>query len=169
MNLKAAIRGSRKTRKSTESGDSKRPSNIFLSVPSVYSVDLIRRRAFVLLEAMLAVAIFAIGVLALGAAVNNCLVAERFKEEDSRARRALGNRIAEIEAESVKLTDSSTEELKGFFEGMTLKTTRVPVKKKNEKEQDILGIYSVRLEVMWKSDGADQAREITFYFYPKQI
>ena len=126
------------------------------------------RRAFVLLEAMLAVAIFAIGVLSLGACVNNCLVAERYKDEDSRARRALGNRIAEIEAESVKLTDSSTEELKGFFEGMTLKTTRVPVKKKNEKEQDILGIYSVRLEVMWKSDGTDQTREITFYVYPKQ-
>ena len=35
-------------------------------------------RGFLLLESMLAVAIFAIGILALGRCVENCLKAERF-------------------------------------------------------------------------------------------
>lgn len=125
------------------------------------------RRGFVLLEAMIAVAIFAIGVLALGKCVSNCLVAERFKEEDGRARRALENRMLEIEAGSVPLSDSITEELKEPFDGMTIKQTRVPLKKKNEKDEDIVGLESVTLELTWKSDGEEHAKELTFYVYPQ--
>ena len=57
------------------------------------------------------------------------------KVEDERARRFLSNRMAEIEQGAVVMRDKETEELKGEFEGMTLKTTRVALKKKNEDEQ----------------------------------
>lgn len=124
-------------------------------------------RAFWLLEAMLAVFIFSVGVLALGGAVNNCLVAQRIAQDEVRARLALGNREAEIEAGSVTLADSTTEELKGAFEGMRLKQTRVPLKRKNEKEQDITGIFAVTLQVSWKSDGQELTRELNFYVYPR--
>lgn len=124
-------------------------------------------RAFWLLESMLAVAIFAIGVLSLGGAVHNCLVAQRLTQDDVRARLALGNRAAEIEAGAVQLADSTTEDLKGAFEGMKLKQTRVPLKRKNEKEQDITGIYAVTLEVKWQADGQDLTRELNFYVYPR--
>lgn len=124
-------------------------------------------RAFWLLEAMLAVFIFSVGVLALGGAVNNCLVAQRISQDDVRARLALSNRAAEIEAGSVKLADSATEDLKGAFEGMKLKQTRVELKRKNEKKQDITGIFAVTLVVSWKSDGQELSRELNFYVYPR--
>ncbi len=125
------------------------------------------QRAFWLLEAMLAVAILALGILALGGAVNNCLIAQRVAQDDLRSRLALGNRVAEIEAGSVPLADNKSEDLKGAFEGLRIKQTRVPLKRKNEKEQDITGIYAVTLEVTWKSDGQDLSRELTFYVYPR--
>jgi type II secretory pathway component PulJ len=125
-------------------------------------------RGFWLLESVLAVAIFALGMIALGQCVNNCLVAERIKQDDLRARQALQNRMVEIDAGSVQLENSKTEDLKGAYEGMKLKQTRVELKRKNEKEQDIRGIYAVTLELMWQSDGQDLSRELTFYVYPRQ-
>ncbi|MGB8169571.1 MAG: hypothetical protein WCF18_18870 [Chthoniobacteraceae bacterium] len=116
---------------------------------------------------MLAVAILALGILALGGAVNNCLVAQRMSQDDLRSRLALGNRVAEIEAGSVTLADSTSEDLKGAFEGMRMKQTRVLLKRKNEKDQDITGIYAVTLEVTWKSDGQERSRELNFYVYPR--
>ena len=91
------------------------------------------QRGVVLLEAMIAVAIFSIGVLALGRCVEQCITAEMVKVEDERARRFLASRMAEIEQGSVIVQDKATEDLKGEFEGMSLRTTRVPSKKKNEE------------------------------------
>ncbi len=125
-------------------------------------------RGFWLLEAVLAVAIFSLGMIALGQCINNCLVAERIKEDDLRARMALQNRMVEIEAGSVVLENSKVEDLKGAYEGMTLRQTRVELKRKNEKDQEIRGIYAVTLELAWQSDGQDLSRELTFYVYPRQ-
>lgn len=125
-----------------------------------------KARGFMLLEALLAVTIFALGVLVLGRCVSGCLSAVRLKEEDALARRALENRWAEIESGAVQLTDASTEELKPPFDGMTLKTTRVAVEKVNEKEEKIEGIYAVTLSLTWPSDGEEQTKELLFYLYP---
>ena len=127
-----------------------------------------RSRGFFLLEAMIATFIFAIGVIALGHCVENCLSAQRIKEDDARARRLLENRMVEIEAGSAVVTDKATEELKGMFAGMTLKTTRVPLKKKNEKEQELFGLFQMNLQLTWKADGQEQVKELTFYVYPRQ-
>ena len=127
-----------------------------------------RSHGFFLLEAMIATFIFAVGVISLGYCVENCLSAHRVKEDDARARRLLENRMAEIEAGSSVVTDKATEELKGMFAGMVLKTTRVPLKKKNEKEQELFGLFQMNLQLLWKADGQDQVRELTFYVYPRQ-
>ena len=125
-------------------------------------------RAFILLEAMLAVAVFSIGVIALGNCVQNCIVAERVKEEDARARRILENRMAEIEAGSVPIADKASEELKGMFAGMTLKTTRVPLKRKNEKNAEVFGLFAITLTLSWMTDGLEQSKVLSFYVYPRQ-
>lgn len=124
------------------------------------------RGGFVLLEAMLAVAIFALGVIALGRCVSSCVAAEHFKVEDARARRVLQNRVAEIEAEAVLVTTATEEKLKGPFEGMTLKQRRVPLRKKNEKKAELTGLYAVTLEVTWLSGREPQLRQLTFYVRP---
>ena len=126
------------------------------------------QRGVVLLEAMIAVAIFSIGVLALGRCVEQCITAEMIKEEDERARRFLASRMAEIEQGSVVVTDKATEELKGEFEGMLLRTTRVPLKKKNEDNKELFGLFSITLELVWKNKGQEQSRELNFYVYPRQ-
>lgn len=120
-------------------------------------------RAFWLLEALLAVAIFSIGIIALAGAVNNCMVAQHVKQDDVRARLALNNRMAEIESGSVQIDDSAVEDLKGAFEGMKMKQTRVPLIRKDEKDRDITGIYSVTLTVSWKSDGREMSRDLNFH------
>ena len=127
-----------------------------------------RVRAFVLLEAMIAVAVFSIGVLALGRCVENCIAAEMVKVDDERARRFLANRMAEIEQGSVVVTDKATEELKGEFEGMSLRTTRVPLKKKNEDNKELFGLFAITLELAWKNKGQALSRELSFYVYPRQ-
>jgi hypothetical protein len=128
-----------------------------------------RACAFILFEALLAVAIFALGVLALGRCVEACVRAETLKEEYARARRALENRMVEIEAGAVPLTDkAATEELKGMFAGLTLKQSRQPLKRKNEKDQEITGIYVVSLEVGWTSQNEPQSQALQFYVSPKQ-
>ena len=125
-------------------------------------------RGVMLLEALIAVGLFAIGVIALGNCVQNCIVAERAKNDDARARLALSNRMAEIVAQSVVVTDKATEELKGMFEGMVLKTSRVPFKEKNEKGAEVFGIFEITLQLVWKADGAEQSKELMFYVYPQQ-
>lgn len=125
--------------------------------------------AFVLLEAMLAVAIFAIGVIALARCVENCLQAQTYLKDDDRARRVLNNRMMEIEVGSVALKDATTtEELKEPYAGMTLKTFKTPIERKNEKDQEILGLYHIKLELRWQSAGQEQLRSLEFYVYPGQ-
>ena len=127
-----------------------------------------KAHGFMLLEALLAVTIFALGVLTLGRCVSGCVSAERLKEEDALARRALENRWAEIESGAVPLTNESTEDLKAPFEGMKLKMTRVAVTKTNEKDEKIEGIFAVTLGVTWESDHEEQTKELIFYVYPRQ-
>lgn len=127
-----------------------------------------RMRGFVLLESMIAVAIFAIGVIALGRCVENAMYATQLKDEDARIRRLLQNRMAEIEVGAVPMTDKASEEMKGMFKGVTLKTTRVPEKRKNELDQEIIGIFRVNLSAVWIADKQEQSRELTFYVYPRQ-
>ena len=124
-----------------------------------------KTRAFILLETMLAVGVFSIGVIGLGYCVNNCLNAESARAQDQRARLALENRMAEIEAGAVVVRDAAPEELKGAFAGMTLKQTQTPLKLKNEKDEPLEGLSDVELEVSWKSEGQAQAKTLSFYLY----
>ncbi len=117
---------------------------------------------------MVAVGIFAMGVIALGACVENCLRAEQFKDEEARAGRLLENRMAEILAGTIPATDKSVEEFKDAFFGMKLQTTRVPLTLKNETKQDLVGLFAITLEAQWVSDGEEQSRELSFYVYPRQ-
>jgi hypothetical protein len=121
----------------------------------------LRRRSFVLLEAMLAVAIFAIGVITLGRCVSNCLAAEQLKVEDVRVRRVLQNRMAEIESGAVLVTRPITEDLKGPYAGLKLEQTASPVRKTNEKREELTGLLEVHLRV--SSSGGTQSRELSFY------
>ncbi len=120
-------------------------------------------RGFVLFEAMLAVAIFALGALALGRCVENCLKAEMLKEEDERARRILEGRMLEIEAGAEVLGEKKPPEELKMFPGWKIATTPVLLKAENERKEQIQNIYDVTLTLSWQSGGSQQVRTLEFY------
>jgi type II secretion system protein I len=122
-----------------------------------------RRRGFMLLEIMLAVAIFTMGVITLGAALTQCLVAQRLRYESERARLALQNRMAEIQANQAMPDDSARREMKGAFEGLTIIERRKPLEFKNEEGAIMAGLNQVTLTVEWESEGSRMSRTSTFY------
>jgi hypothetical protein len=117
-----------------------------------------------LLEAMLAVAIFAIAVLALGRCLSNGLNVEKLAVEDARACRILENRATEIEAGELPITGGKTpfNDING---GLTLTQTPKQIHRKDEKGQEMTNLYLVTLEATWKSDGASQTRSLNFYIH----
>ena len=123
---------------------------------------------FVLLEVMLAVFIFAIGVITLGRSVSNCLAAEQYKAEDTLARRALENRLVEIEAGAVPIAAPRADDLTAPFTGMKLRQTAAPLKRQNERGADLAGLYAVTLQVEWTNSHGAQARSLTSYVSPRE-
>jgi hypothetical protein len=121
-----------------------------------------------LFEVMLAVAIFAAGVLTLGRCVENLIRAEKFRREEALAERVLANYFVQIETEALPVADKMTEQLKGAWEGMTMNITREPLKLMNEKEQELFGLYQVNLDLTWKSGGDIISRSLSFRTYPRQ-
>ncbi len=125
-------------------------------------------QGFILLEALLAVAIFSIAVLALGRSVQHCIAAESFKEEDAHARRVLENRMVEIEGGAEPLVKDKTEDLKSPNLGMKLRTVSSPLQALNEQKQEIGGLYDVILTLEWVNNGQPQKRSQEFYVFPRQ-
>jgi hypothetical protein len=121
-----------------------------------------------LFEVMLAVGIFAAGVLALGQCVQNLLRGERFRREEALAQRLLANYLVQIETEALPIADKMSEQLKGAWTGMTMNIVREPMKLMNEKEQELFGIYRVTLDLSWKSGADTVTRTLSFYTYPRQ-
>ena len=121
-------------------------------------------KAFLLVEVMLGVAIFAIGVLALGKCVNNCVQAEIAQKEDRIARIALANRLALIEGGAIDTGKAVSEEpLKGMFAGITLKQRIKPVSIKDENKQEIGGMSELTLDAVWKIGNEEQVKSLSIY------
>jgi hypothetical protein len=125
-------------------------------------------RGFVLLEAMLAVAIFALGVLGLGRCISQGLNVERLAAEDARACRVLENRATEVEAGAISAA-TATEALGGINAGMVLKQTCQPLHKKDEHGKEMTNLYRVTLEAAWMSDGSPQSRTLIFYVWAEHL
>lgn len=119
----------------------------------------------VLLEIMIAVAIFAMGMIALGQCVRQCLSAGIMIENDRRATLALENRMAQIQSGETQVGDEKTEKLKGMFEGISLKQKKVVLKEKNEKKELLNGLLEIQLTVTWIEAGEKQEKGLSFYQY----
>ncbi len=119
---------------------------------------------FLLLETMIGVAVFAVGVLTLARCVQFCLDAEALKQEEQLARLALENRMAEVAGGAVSVEEEpQSEKLEGRFQGITLVQWRTELKLVNENEEALDGLYAVTLRVLWKAPQGERTKELLFY------
>jgi Tfp pilus assembly protein PilV len=122
-------------------------------------------RAFALYEVLLGLAIFAIGVLALGRSVENCLNATTLSAEEDRVRQILANRMAEIQA-APGFPDAKKEtKIATGYGQVVLIQKSAPAELKNEKDIEMNGINLVTLNAQWIRGGVQQSKKIEFYVY----
>jgi Tfp pilus assembly protein PilV len=120
---------------------------------------------FALYEVLLGVAIFAIGVLALGRAVENCLNASTLNAEENAVEQILSNRIAEIQA-SRGLPDQAKEfKIDSGYSVVKLIQKSKPAELTEPNKTMLSGINLVTLIAQWQRGGVTQSRQIQFYVY----
>jgi hypothetical protein len=121
-------------------------------------------RAFALYEVLLGLAIFAIGVIALGRAVGNCVDATALSADDARVRQILANRMAEIETTPGQPDQSKVTKIDTGYGivRLTQKSQAEPLKENNAVVQ---GILRVTLTADWMRGGVEQKKEIAFYVF----
>ncbi|MEO8043938.1 MAG: hypothetical protein ABI674_03450 [Spartobacteria bacterium] len=123
------------------------------------------RLGFALYEVLLGLAIFAIGVLALGRAVENCLNASALNQEENRVRQLLANRMAELQA-SPGLPDAAKElNVDTGYGVVKLVQKSVPEEIVDKDNTIITGISRVTLRAEWSRQGTTQNKQLVFYVY----
>ena len=121
--------------------------------------------AFALYEVLLGVAIFAIGVVALGRAVENCLNASTISEEESAVRQVLSDRMAEIQAASIVPDAQKEFKITSNYGVIKLIQKSAPANLKEEGNTLLTGINLVTLTARWQHAGIPQSKQLQFYVY----
>jgi Tfp pilus assembly protein PilV len=127
--------------------------------------NILEKNGFALYEVLLGVAIFAIGVLALGRAVENCLNATTINAEENRVRQILANRMAEIQTSPGHPDAEKETKVDSGYGQVTLIQKTGSAKLQDENGADLTGIDLVTLIAKWSRAGSDQSRQLQFYVY----
>jgi len=123
------------------------------------------RSAFALYEVLLGVAIFAVGVIALGRAVENCLNASTISAEESAVRQILSDRMAVIQAAPGVPEPEKEFKINSNY-GMIRLIQKSALAELTEEDKTVLsGINLVTLTVQWQHAGVPQSKRIQFYVY----
>jgi len=123
------------------------------------------KTGFALYEVLMGLAIFALGVLALGRAVENCLNASTFNAEENRVRQILSNRMAEVQA-TPGFPDVAKEFTVDTGYGMVkLIQKSAPAGLEENNGVPLAGVNRVTLTAKWTRGGAEQSQQIEFYVY----
>ncbi len=124
-----------------------------------------RLRAFALYEVLLGLAIFVIGVLALGRAAQNCMNASALSEEENRVRQLLANQMAEVQASPVHPDASAETQIDTGYGIVKLIQKTVPEQLLDSDNTIIDGISRVTLTAEWSRGGVRQSKQVVFYVY----
>jgi Tfp pilus assembly protein PilV len=123
------------------------------------------RFAFALYEVLLGLAIFVVGVLALGRTVQNCLNASTLSEEENRVGQLLANRMAEVQA-SPGVPDAKKEmNVDTGYGVVKLIQSSVPANLEESDNTIVSGINRVSLRAVWSQGRAKQSKQVVFYVY----
>ena len=121
--------------------------------------------AFALYEVLLGLAIFVIGVLSLGRAVQNCVNASALSEEENRVRQLLANRMAEVQASPIHPDVSKEDKVDTGYGVVRLIQKTVPEELLEKDNTIVDGISRVTLTAEWSRDGVRQRKQLIFYVY----
>jgi len=120
---------------------------------------------FALYEVLLGVAIFAVGVIALGRAVENCLNASTISAEENVVRQILSDRMAEVQAASA-VPDAEKEFKINTSYGKVVLTQKTAPAALTEPDNTVInGINIVTLTARWLHAGLPESKQIQFYVY----
>ena len=123
------------------------------------------KKGFALYEVLIGLAIFALGVLALGRAVQNCLNASTLNAEENRVRQILSNRMAEVQA-TPGFPDSTKEfNIDTGYGLVKLIQKSGPAKLEEDNGTQLAGVNRVTLTAKWARGGTEQSQQIEFYVY----
>src|ERR1700758_2805343 len=121
------------------------------------------RRGFALYEVLLGVAIFVVGVIALGRMVENCLNASTISAEENAVRQILSDRMAEIQTAPV-VPDAEKEFKVNSSYGMVKLIQKTVPADLTEPDNTLLsGINLVTLTAYWQRGRVPRWKQIQFY------
>jgi Tfp pilus assembly protein PilV len=123
------------------------------------------RRGFALYEVLLGVAIFAVGVLALGRAVENCMNASMLNAEEEAVRQILSNRMAEIQAARGTPDSAKEDKVDSGYGMIKLLQKSASAELTEPNNTQLNGINLVILTAQWQRGGVSQSKQIKFYVY----
>ena len=121
--------------------------------------------AFALYEVLLGVAIFAIGVISLGRAVENCLNASTISAEENVVRQILSDRMAQVQAATAVPETEKEFKIKTSYGRVVLTQKAAPAALTEPDNTLITGINLVTLTARWQHAGVPQSKQIQFYVY----
>lgn len=125
-------------------------------------------RGMLLMEVLVGVAIFAIGVLMLGNCISECIQAEVLRMEERNVRNALDAAMAEVLSSQVLPEDNKEIEVEDSDPEITIIQNRKPLPFKTDQNIPIPGLYEITLTAKWPSRGEDQEQSIRFYVSREQ-
>ena len=123
------------------------------------------KSSFALYEVLLGVAIFALGVIALGRAVENCINASTISAEENVVRQILSDRMAQVQAASAVPDAEKEFKVNTSYGKVTLTQKAVPAALTEPDNTLITGINLVTLTAHWEHAGVPQSKQIQFYVY----
>ncbi len=120
---------------------------------------------FALYEVLIGVAVFAIGVISLGRAVENCINASTISAEENVVRQILSDRMAEVQAASAVPDAEKEFKIDTSYGKVILHQTTVPAALTEPDNTLITGINIVTLTARWAHAGVPESKQIQFYVY----
>ena len=134
--------------------------------PGGFNASTLQRfNGFALYEVLLGVTIFAVGVLALGRAVENCLNASTLNAEENAVQQVLSNRMAEVQAARGVPDQAKEFKINGGYGLIKLIQKSAPAGLTEPNKTVLNGITLVTLTAQWQGGGTSQSRQIRFYVY----
>ena len=121
--------------------------------------------AFALYEVLLGLTIFAVGALALGRAVQNCLNASTLSAEENRVRQILANRMAEVQTTPGAPDQSKEFNVDTGYGMVKLIQKSEPAGLEEADGAPLGGVTRVVLTAKWTRGGGKQSQQIQFYVY----